>query len=129
MQELPWHWCYLGSVFIDLLIRNLPGTALPHLIHCGLIFEAIVQPEGSDELVEPLDAATQVDSAEEEGLGRFGGAGEAGGRRVGWLLLWPGFLVDVREDVDLMEAEAELAQQRNNPDGGKRTHFPQISRK
>lgn len=128
MQELPRHWWYLGSVFIDLLIRNLPGTALPHLIHCGLIFEAIVQPEGSDEFVKPLDAATQADSAEEEGLGRFGVRG-AGGRGGRWLLLWPGFLVDVREDVDLMEAEAKLAQQRDNPDGGKRTHFSQISRK
>lgn len=45
-----------------------------------------------------------------------------------WLLLWPGFLVDVREDVDLMEAEAELAQQRDNPNGRKRTNFPKISR-
>lgn len=28
-----------------------------------------------------------------------------------WLLFWSGFLVDVREDMDLVEAEAELAQQ------------------
>lgn len=80
MQELPQHWCYLGSVFIDLLIRNLPGTALSHLIHCGLIFEAIVQPEGSDEFIKSLDAATQADSAKEEGLGRTGGAVRAQGR-------------------------------------------------
>lgn len=128
MQELPQHWNYLGSVFIDLLIRNLPGTALSHLIHCSLVFEAIVQPEGSDEFIKPLDAATQADSAKEEGLGRFGGAGGAQRRGGGWLLFWPGFLVDVREDVDLMEAEAEFAQQRDNPNGGKRTHFPKVSR-
>lgn len=83
---------------------------MSHLIHCGLIFEAIVQPEGSDELIKSLDAATQADSAKEEGLGRFGGAVGARGREGRWLLLWPGFLVDVREDVDLVEAEAELAQ-------------------
>lgn len=83
MQELPWHPCYLGSVFIDLLIRNLPGTALSHLIHCGLVFEAIVQPEGSDEFIKPLDAATQADSAEEEGSGQvwgcWGGTGKGRG--------------------------------------------------
>lgn len=45
----------------------------------------------------------------------------------GWLLLWPGFLVDVREDVDLMETKAKLAQQRDNPNGGKRTYFPKVS--
>lgn len=59
------------------------------------------------------------------GLGVLGGHREGGG---GWLLLWPGFLVDVRKDVDLMEAEAELAQQRDNPNGGKRTHFPKVSK-
>lgn len=123
-QEPPQHRCYLGSVFIDLIIRNLPGTALPQLVHCRLVFEAIVQPEGSDQLVEPPDAARQAGGAREAGLGVPGLGGRRGG---GWLLLWPGFLVDVGEDVDLVEAEAELAQQRDDAVGGKGTRFPQES--
>lgn len=57
----------------------------------------------------------------------LGVLGERGRRGRGWLLLWPGFLVDVREDVDLVEAEAELAQQRDDPTRGKWTHFFQKS--
>lgn len=115
----PRHRCYLGSVFIDFLIRNLPGTSLPHLVHRGLVFEAVVQPEGGDQVVEPPDAARQADGAGKGGPGGFGDAEGRGRRRGGRLLLRPGFLVDVGKDVDLVEAEAELAQQRDNPAGGK----------
>lgn len=91
-QELPQHQRYLVSVFMDLVIRNLPGTALPQLVHRGLVFEAVVQPEGSDQFVEPLDAARQAGGARGEGLGRFGGlggGGEGGGYCSGrgfWLM-------------------------------------------
>lgn len=129
----PHHRRYLGSVFVDLLVRDLPGTALPHLVHRGLVLEAIVQPEGSDQVLEPPDAARQAEGAREGGpvgwvVGCFAGAGGGGRRRGGRLLLRPGFLVDVGEDVDLMEVKAELAQQRDDPAGGKRKHLPKISR-
>lgn len=41
----------------ELLVGDLPGAAVPHLTHRSLVLEAIIQPEGRDQVVEPLDAA------------------------------------------------------------------------
>ena len=44
---------------VHLLIRDLPGTAVPQLIHRRLILEAVVQPEGRNQLIKPPDADTE----------------------------------------------------------------------
>lgn len=120
---------------VHLLIGDLPGTAVPQLVHRRLVLEAVVQPEGCDQLFEPPDAARQGHRAGTgtacspsccEGLGVVGlktgicavrrAAAQAGLRGQGvCLLLRPGLLVDVRQDVDLVEAQAEFAQQGHDP--------------
>lgn len=54
---------YLGSVPVHLLIRDLPGTAMPQLVHRRLVLEAIVQPEGRNQLIKSPDAAKGKDTA------------------------------------------------------------------